>query len=170
MEISRDDLQRFVGETSWFPELPQSGFGSSLRASFAMAPTKRRHVSFATLMCVMLTCSRVRGDSSKEGSFLAVVLVTYFSGRGEPMACSCSWKIRGTSAWKMRAISSRHVHPRRRRLIKNHGDSSLSFASWETTSFSLLEDTVSVIVEIVGRDFFFQSLRTFFCVYSDSNI
>lgn len=95
MEISRDDLQRFVSETSSFPELPHNGFGSSLRVSFAMAPTKRRHVSFAT--CVMLTCSRVRGDSSKEGLFLAVVLVTYFSGHGEPMACSCSWKIRGIS-------------------------------------------------------------------------
>ncbi|KOX77683.1 hypothetical protein WN51_09348 [Melipona quadrifasciata] len=32
MEISRDDLQRFVSETSWFPELPQNGFGSPLRA------------------------------------------------------------------------------------------------------------------------------------------
>ena len=67
----------------------------------------------------------------------------------------------------MRAISSRHAHPRRRRLIKTT-TIQVFLLHPEKQLLSLLEDTVSVIVKIVRRDFF-QSLRAFYA-HRNNNI
>lgn len=110
MEISRDD------RLSVLLLAGQARFQSRrieriwiVFASFFHRDTDRPTARFFRDSCAWY--QRVRKDNSTEGSVFAVTLVTYFSGHGEPAECSCSWKIRGTGAWKIRAISSRREHP-----------------------------------------------------------